>query len=117
MTYVITYNEIVGTHKWGNAPERYKYLANEHRHVFKIRCWFKVSHADRDIEINIKQHEIETVIKKEFSSTDEKGAAFGNMSCEMICDYLIERFGCVCCEVLEDGFGGAFVRRFGADAM
>lgn len=115
MKYIVTYNEIIGMHNWKGAKEPYKYLSKEHRHVFKIRCWFSVSHADREIEINAKQHEIESTIKKEFNSVDEKGANFGGMSCEMICEYLIKKFGCVCCEVLEDGFGGAFVT--GGDSM
>lgn len=111
MTYIITYNEIVGMHRWEGAKAPFEYLANRHRHVFKIRCWFEVSHADREIEINAKQYEIESTIKQDFHSCDEKGADFGGMSCEMICEYLIEKFDCVSCEVLEDGFGGAYVRK------
>lgn len=111
MTYIITYNEIIGMHRWENAKAPFEYLANEHRHVFKIRCWFPVKHSNRDIEINQKQYEIESTIKKEFNSKDEKGADFGGMSCEMICEYLISKFGCESCEVTEDGFGGAYVRK------
>ena len=114
MKYIITYNEIVGMHYWEKANEPFKYLANEHRHIFKIRCWFPVNHTDREIEINAKQYEIEAAIKKDFNSIDEKGANFGGMSCEMICEYLIEKFGCESCEVLEDGFGGAYING-GAD--
>lgn len=109
MTYIVTYNEIIGMHRWEKAPKPYKYLASKHRHVFKIRCWFAVNHTDREIEINAKQHEIESTIKREFNYQDEKGADFDGMSCEMICEYLIEKFGCEKCEVLEDGFGGAYI--------
>ena len=109
MMYIVTYNEIVGMHEWKNAPEKYKYLSNRHRHVFKIRCWFEVFHADREIEINEMQYQIESHIKREFQSNDGCGIDFGEMSCEMICKYIINHFGCAFCEVLEDGFGGAFV--------
>lgn len=109
MLYVITYNEIIGTHSWWNAEGRFKYLSNEHRHVFKIRCWFKVTDENREIEINLKQHEIERALKEDFNYRDELGCDFGNMSCEMICKYLMEAFGCSACEVLEDGFGGAYL--------
>ena len=109
MKYIVTYNEIAGMHCWECAPKPFEYLSDKHRHIFKIRCWFSVSHSDREIEINAKQHEIESAIKRDFNSIDEKGADFGGMSCEMICEYIIEKFGCCACEVLEDGFGGAYV--------
>lgn len=111
MNQIVTYNEIIGMHRWDNAPAPFEYLASKHRHVFKIRCWFNVNHSDREIEINAKQHEIESAIKSDFGYVDEKGADFGGMSCEMICQYLIEKFDCDSCEVLEDGFGGAYARK------
>lgn len=47
MIQVVTGNQIVGMHKWENAPDKFSYLAKEHRHVFYIRCWFDVTDADR----------------------------------------------------------------------
>lgn len=102
---IVTYNQIVGFHYWKNAPEEFSYLKNNHRHVFKIRCWFNVTHSDREIEINDMENKIEEKIKDDFNYQ------FENFSCEDIARYCIETFDCESCEVLEDGFGGAYVRK------
>lgn len=107
---VITKNNIVGTHYWKNAPQEFEYLSFPHRHIFSIRCWFNVSHADREIEINDMQVKIENGIKSKFGS-DSIGVTFNGLSCEDIADFCIKNFDCVKCEVLEDGEGGAVVRR------
>ena len=111
MIQVITSNQIIGTHQWRNAPEKFSYLVNEHRHVFYIRCWFDVTDADREIELNDKQWIIEKGIKHDFGYKRGTGVNFGGMSCEQIAEYCINTFGCSACEVLEDGFGGAYVRK------
>lgn len=115
MIGIITHNEIIGSHYWKNAPEKYKYLRNTHRHVFVIRCKFEVSHGDREIEINHMQDLIYEDIRARFCDCDDFGAGvdFGGMSCEQIATWCIGQFGqfgCIECEVLEDGFGGAYVR-------
>ena len=56
---VNTYNSIEGFHRWKDASGEVKYLSNEHRHIFVIRCSFLVSHGDREIEINTQQAKIE----------------------------------------------------------
>lgn len=111
MYYVVTYNEIIGTHNYKEAIGLLEYLSYKHRHVFKIRCWFKVEDPNREIEFNIKQYEIEQLLKKNFKEEEGMGLDFGGMSCEMIASYLIAKMGCEMCEVLEDGFGGALVRK------
>lgn len=108
--YVITSNKIDGMHCWKDAPEKFNYLKNEHRHIFYIRCWFSVTDTDREIEINEQQSIIERAVKKHYGNAIGTGAYFGGMSCEDIARWCIEQFGCVACEVLEDGFGGAYVR-------
>ena len=107
---IVTYNNIIGSHCWKNAPEKYAYLRDLHRHVFVIRCKFSVTHSDREIEINDMQDIIDVHFKQAFEMGNA-GLNFGNMSCEDIARYCIERFGCEECEVLEDGFGGAYVRK------
>ena len=109
---IVTHNEIIGVHRWENAPEKYAYLRNIHRHVFVIRCKFSVTHSDREIEINDMQEFIDRHFKENFITDPSAGAGifFGNMSCEDIARYCIDRFACDECEVLEDGFGGAYVR-------
>lgn len=106
---VITYNAVIGSHRWENAPDEFSYLRNVHRHVFKIRCKFHVTHSDRQIEIN----DMQDIIARYFSlhyPVDASGVFFGGRSCEDIARECIENFGCYECEVLEDGFGGACVR-------
>ena len=110
MMQVITFNQIVGFHKWPDAPEQYAYLKNSHRHVFFIRCWFDVTDSDREIEINDMQSEVERKIKSRFGRDHENYVCFGGMSCEEIALYCCAELGCAACEVLEDGFGGAYVR-------
>ena len=107
---VITHNQIIGFHCWPSAPDEYSYLKDIHRHVFVIRCRFDVEHSDRDIEINDMQDRIEYEIKRHFGSYEAKGVDFGVCSCEDIAMFCINTFGCCECEVLEDGFGGAYVR-------
>lgn len=110
MIQVITSNKIAGTHYWKDAPQVFKYLSYTHRHIFYIRCWFDVAHSDRQIEIIEKQRQIESGIKMKFG-VDAIGVMFRGMSCEDIAKFCISEFGCVKCEVLEDGEGGAVVRR------
>lgn len=110
MIQVITSNKIIGTHYWKEAPKEFEYLSFPHRHIFYIRCWFEVSHGDREIEINEMQRKIESGLKTKFG-VDSIGVMFRGMSCEDIADVCISEFGCVKCEVLEDGEGGAVVRR------
>ena len=109
---VITHNQIIGSHYWEDAPDRFAYLRNLHRHVFVIRCKFNVTHTDRQIEINDMQDYIEMVLRAKFSA-DETGLRFEGMSCEDIARLCIGSFGCTECEVLEDGFGGACVKKEG----
>lgn len=110
---IITHNQIIGCHQWPNAPKEYEYLRYKHRHVFVIRCKFDVSHTDREIEINDMQDFIQQQIQKNFETRNfGLGVDFGFMSCEEIGEWCINYFkDCVECEVLEDGFGGAIVRK------
>lgn len=108
MMFVDTYNAIEGFHHYENAPEFCSYLQFRHRHIFVIRCKFKVSKANREIEINQAQSDIEKYINERFG----KPCEFGNMSCEMIGQMLLEQYPALeQVQVLEDGYGGATVTR------
>lgn len=109
-TEIITYNEVEGLHQWATAPQG-NYLKNQHRHVFVIRCWFEVSHSDRDIEFINKQREIQKALHWRFYENNLEMFNFGEMSCEMIAQWLIEEIGCTRAVVLEDRFGGADVSK------
>lgn len=106
--FVETYNLIEGFHRWDGAPDACAYLRERHRHLFQIRCRFKVAALDREIEINMVQNAIEEYLVSEFGRPCE----FSSMSCEMIAENLFARFTeCNYCQVLEDGFGGATLTR------
>ena len=105
MILVTTKNLIEGYHRWPGAPDRVGFLRHRHRHVFHIRCWFEVSHDDREIEIMLQQWQIEDFLKEKFGAVCE----FGNMSCEAIAYMIMNQFGAEKVEVLEDGDGGAVV--------
>lgn len=112
MISIVTHNQIIGCHNWPDAPAKYGYLRALHRHVFVIRCKFEVSHTNRHIEINDMQEKIDKVFHDEFGYSEEGwGLQFGPMSCEDMARWCIDKFNCVECEVLEDGFGGAYVRK------
>lgn len=107
---VITYNTIEGLHMWPDAPVSVAHLRNQHRHVFVIRCWWEVSHNEREIEIQMMQHVVEGFILNKMGGNYP--VDFGDMSCESIAELILERFEqCVKCEVLEDGYGGAALSR------
>ena len=107
-TCVITHNEIEGFHFWKNAIPPVEFLRFPHRHIFEIECEFEVSHADRDVEIIIQQTEIDDYISSKYG----KPANFAEMSCEMIAEEILSIYSnCASCKVLEDGKGGAIVRR------
>lgn len=106
-TTVETYNEIIGYHYWKDAPEEVAFLRNKHRHRFEIRCWFEVSDDDREIEIFMQERKIKTFLTSKYGEEmDLEG-----QSCEMLAKTLINEFKCVSCQVLEDGKGGAYVRK------
>lgn len=104
--YVVTYNLIEGYHKYPEAPEFCDYLSHKHRHLFEIRCWIRVSHNEREIEINKMQEAINNYLHKRFGTPCQ----FGDMSCESICDAILEMNAGTMAkiQVLEDGFGGAY---------
>lgn len=95
---------------WPDAPVSVAHLRNQHRHVFVIRCWWEVSHNEREIEIQMQEHQVEDFLRREFPSIPMD---FGDLSCESIAEMIMEHFGpsCVKCQVLEDGYGGASLSR------
>lgn len=106
--FVIIHNEVVGFHRYPNAPAFCKYLEARHRHVFVIECQFEVSHNEREIEINEMQERLRKELQNDFGYPCE----FGDMSCESIAEHIIMKFPyCSSVKVLEDGYGGASLTR------
>jgi hypothetical protein len=111
MTVLVeTYNEVQGLHYWPEAPDEVSFLRDKHRHVFCIHCFFEVGHTNREREIYITQGKINQYLYNKYPQRGHY-IDFGKMSCEMIAEDLIINLDCVSCEVLEDGKGGAIVRK------
>lgn len=105
---VVTHNSIEGYHHYPDPPKEVSFLQYPHRHIFEIRCHFKVTNSNREVEIFIQQNAIDMTIRRHFG----KPAEFGYMSCEMIGEWILNEFDdCVEVEVLEDGHGGAIIQR------
>ena len=107
---------IEGTHCWTDCPyPEVAYLRDPHRHLFHIKAYKEVTHADRDVEFIMLKHRIESYIKDKYlarvGSADFSTmlCVFGSMSCEMIAEELIEEFDLTRCEVNEDNENGAIV--------
>jgi hypothetical protein len=107
---VETYNEVAGLHYWPEAPDEVHFLRSKHRHLFCIRCLFEVNHTNRERELYITQNKIEQYLFDKYPR-NEHCLDFGKMSCEMIAADLVQSLSCIYCEVLEDGKGGALVRK------
>lgn len=105
--FVNTYNVVEGFHRWDGAKGAMSYLASRHRHLFVICGSFKVSHGDREIEINEMQNKIENYLHLKYG----KPCEFKGMSCEHIATELKEKFSMESCQVLEDGYGGSTLTR------
>lgn len=105
---VIVTLQVEGFHQWPQACDPVEFLATNHRHLFHIRGEFPVTHGDRELEIiQVKRWVVETI--SHYFGTP---ARFDSMSCEHICEWLLEKFPAASAfEVLEDGENGGRVER------
>ena len=108
---VVVNFQIEGLHHWPEAREMLPevgYLSDKHRHMFHFTCKKKVNHDNRDVEFIMFRKDIMTYLTKyyseEFSCLD-----FSAMSCEMLAEELLDRFGLEYCSVFEDGENGGEV--------
>lgn len=105
---VITDFEVEGFHFYPNAPEKVSFLKSRHRHLFRIKVYYKVTDLDREKEIFIQQDYLKQYLNESYGTPCE----FENMSCEMIAKEMLEFSvddGAYKVEVFEDGKGGASV--------
>jgi hypothetical protein len=99
---------IDGIHRWNDCPiEEVKFLRDDHRHMFGIKCFAEVNHSDRDIEFIELKHIVIDYMKDKYYDKVKRTHYFGSMSCEMIAEELILEFGLTSCEVNEDGENGS----------
>src|SRR5271154_4210242 len=84
--YVYCTTRFIGFHCWPDAPESVMYLRDLHRHEFHVKVIVKVNHNDRDVEfIGFK-----AVLEDFIDETKEKWSK--SISCEQICQLIIDRF-------------------------
>lgn len=108
-TFVIINFDIVGFHRYPDAPEQVSFLRNNHRHIFQIAVSYKVKGLDREKEIFIQQKQVEDYLYESYGNPCQ----FKAMSCEMIAKDILEfslEDGAVQVIVLEDGKGGAIAQ-------
>jgi hypothetical protein len=99
-----------GTHNWPNCPyEDVKFLRDPHRHIFHVKAYKEVTHADRDIEFIRLKREIQQYLYQEYFVAKENYHILGAKSCEMIALELISKFKLSKCDVSEDLENGAIL--------
>lgn len=98
--------EFPAFHRWTNAPEEVAFLRATHRHLFKCKLRFKVSHSDRDKEFFIMKGIIEGKLNEHYRNKN-----LGSKSCEMIAEEFLDMFDADWVYVSEDGENGAIVER------
>ena len=102
--------QVEGTHNWPGCPfDEVAYLRDPHRHVFHIKAYAVVDHADRDIEFIMLKHKIDTYLFEKYFNHDQRLHVFNAQSCEMIASELIDVFDLSRCEVSEDNENGAII--------
>jgi len=94
-----------GIHSWPecNIKDEF-YLANEHRHLFYIKCKKEVKSTDREVEIIGLKRKIKDDLGIRFYNRN-----IGYMSCEDLAKHILEKFDLDYCSVLEDNENGAEV--------
>jgi len=105
-TTVIIQISIEGFHQYNEAPEEVKFLSCIHRHTFIIKCGYKVTSLNRELEIFICRKAVNNYIESIYSIP----ALFNNMSCEMIAKDILtshKKDKMIWCEVWEENTGGA----------
>ena len=103
---------VEGIHRWDGCPiEEVKYLKDDHRHLFGIKCYVEVTHNDRDVEFIELKHKVHAYLKDKYYNNIKRIHYFGSMSCEMIAEELINEFNLSKCEVNEDNENGSILTK------
>ena len=109
-TFIWVTLQFEGYHSWPDAPMRSAFLRNEHRHMFHVKLYQKVTHLDRDVEFIELKNKLQDFITRTWP-----GGQLGSISCEMIATHILSNFGGERCDVSEDGENGALVIRSSKD--
>lgn len=107
---IIVQLEVEGVHRWqGCNIEEVLYLKDMHRHNFMIRIEKSVKDSDREIEFIKFKHDVIAQMYEEYYDTIHSLCNFVDDSCEMIAEWILNKFDCDYVEVLEDGENGGAV--------
>ena len=88
------------------------YLANLHRHMFRIKCTWEAVHGDREKEFIDVQHSVRAFLNKQFPNTVGNLKDIGTFSCETLAMLILANFDFLkIVEVSEDGENGAIVTK------
>lgn len=85
--------EIVGIHRWPDAPDSKVFLCDPHRHKFYFEVAARALHDDREIEAIELGESCRRFVARAFeirtSSLGEYQLDFGTMSCEQLARMLL----------------------------
>lgn len=111
-TLVIKF-QLPGIHCWPDVNiEQVDYLKYPHRHLFYIEAHVPVSESNREVEFIEFQYKLKTFLLQTYWSNEHKLLDFGHLSCEHICEFLLDNFKELSCvKVFEDNENGAVVER------
>lgn len=69
-----------GFHRWAGASGARAYLADRHRHLFRVEVRVQVAHDDREVEF----HDLLDRSRAIFADDLGTNGNFGSQSCEML---------------------------------
>lgn len=113
--YVKTNVDVIGYHRYQNAPDDVSYLRNWHRHHFIVTVKICVTNLDREIEFFELQQKVLSYLMETYLTKADWGTCLVFASCEMVANdvlgQLLKWFGKrqMSVDVSEDGesSGGA----------
>lgn len=108
---VIVQFSAVGMHCWSDAPDKYAYLREPHRHTFTVKVTASEENGPRSIEINELQDRLHTAFVRMLDSGQLSQMSVEEMAEEIMRCGWLSKCKHVAVEVLEDGINGALVTR------
>lgn len=114
LTFITAQIKLPGLHRWPEARESVKFLAEAHRHIFTFKVSIKTAADDqRNYEFFELQQTIKLLLLSRIApASSSELLNFGSMSCETIATSLLQEFlalgyPIVQVEVWEDDENGA----------
>lgn len=115
MTTVFCKFQVAGFHHWPDAPNRYAFLRESHRHVFHGRAEVSVVGTNREVEFIELKLEAQRAFSSMGHTSDYSSILdFGARSCEMMAEELVglltkAGYAVSLVEISEDAENGARV--------